>query len=140
MKPRRIVLPGIYLLGLIVAGFTGAALGQMAPPKAPKGVTLKVLQALDLGPQIPAMEGYQLQLRFITFEPGGAIPQHNHLDRPAIGYVLTGTHTEHRKDGTDLDYGPGANWTEGRDAVHWGENRGTTPQTMIHVQIVKKKK
>lgn len=139
MKPRRIILPGIYLLGLIIAGFAGAALGQKAPPTAPKGVTLKVLQSLDLGPQIPAMEGYQLQLRFITFEPGGAIPLHNHRDRPAIGYVLKGTHTEHREGGPTIDYGPGANWTEGRDAVHWGENRGTTPQTMIHVQIVKKK-
>ena len=140
MKPRRIVLPVIYLLGLIVAGLTGAAFGQMAPPKAPKGVKMNALQSLDLGPQIPAMEGYQLQLRFITFEPGGAIPLHNHLTRPAIGYVLKGTHTEHRKDGPTIDYGPGANWTEGRDAVHWGGNRGTVPQTMIHVQIVKKKK
>ena len=139
MKPRRIVLPGIYLLGLIIAGLAGAALGQMAPPKAPKGVTMKMLQSLDLGSQIPAMEGYQLQLRFITFEPGGAIPLHNHRDRPAIGYVLKGTHTEYREDGAVLDYGAGESWTEGRDAVHWGENRGTTPQTMIHVQKIKKK-
>jgi quercetin dioxygenase-like cupin family protein len=124
---------------LIIAGFAGAALGQKAAPAAPRGVTLKLLQSLDLGPQIAAMEGYQLQLRFITFEPGGAIPLHDHLDRPAIGYVLKGTHTEHRKGGATIDYGPGANWTEGRDAVHWGENRGTTPQTMVHVQIVKKK-
>ena len=139
MKPRQFIKPGIYLLGLIIAGLAGAALGQKAPPTAPKGVTLKVLQSLDLGPQIPAMEGYQLQLRFITFEPGGAIPLHDHRDRPAIGYVLKGTHTEHRKGGAVLDYGAGESWTEGRDAVHWGENRGTEPQTMIHVQIVKKK-
>ena len=111
----------------------------MAPPKAPKGVTMKMLQSIDLGPEIPAMKGYQLQFRFVTFEPGGAIPLHSHNERPAIGYVVTGTHTEHREGGATFEYGPGDSWTEARGVVHWGENNGTTPQTMVHVQIVKKK-
>ncbi len=139
MKSGQIITPGIYLLGLIVAGLAGTAVGQQAPPTAPKGVTVKVIQALDLGEQIPAMEGYQLQLRFVTFEPGGFIPLHNHRDRPAIGYILQGIHYEYQEGSPVREYQAGESWTEGRDVTHWGGNRETNPLTMLHVQIVKKK-
>ena len=35
-----------------------------------KGVTVTLLAALDLGPEIEGMTGRQLRMRMVTFEPG----------------------------------------------------------------------
>ena len=36
-----------------------------------KGVTVELLATVDLGPEIPGMEGRQLRMRMVTMEPGG---------------------------------------------------------------------
>jgi len=72
-----------------------------------KGVTVKLLTTVDLGPEIEGMAGRQLRMRMVTIEPGGVIgPVHNHIDRPGTVYILQGTITDHR-DGVATDYGPG---------------------------------
>jgi len=43
---------------------------QVAPET--KGVTVKLLSALDLGPEIEGMAGRQLRMRMVTVEPGGS--------------------------------------------------------------------
>jgi hypothetical protein len=43
---------------------------QQAAPET-KGVTVKLLAAVDLGPEIEGMEGRQLRMRMVTIEPGG---------------------------------------------------------------------
>jgi len=49
-----------------------------------KGVTVKLLATVDLGPEIEGMAGRQLRMRMVTFEPGGVFgPIHDHKDRPA---------------------------------------------------------
>ena len=46
---------------------------------ATKGVTVKLLSALDLGPEIEGMAGRQLRMRMVTIEPGGVFgPIHDH--------------------------------------------------------------
>jgi hypothetical protein len=42
---------------------------QMAPET--KGITVKLLTTVDLGPEIKGMAGRQLRMRMVTFEPGG---------------------------------------------------------------------
>ena len=42
---------------------------QVAPET--KGVTVKLLAAIDLGPEIEGMAGRQLRMRKVTIEPGG---------------------------------------------------------------------
>jgi len=94
---------------------------EQAAPET-KGVTVKLLATVDLGPDI---------------EPGGMIgPIHDHKDRPGIVYILQGTITDHR-DGVDTDYGPGVGWPEDRHTNHWIENRGTIPALEISVDIVR---
>jgi len=76
-------------------------------PVAPetKGVTVKLLAAVDLGPEIEGMAGRQLRMRMVTIEPGGVFgPIHDHKDRPGIVYVLQGTITDHR-NGVATDMG-----------------------------------
>jgi quercetin dioxygenase-like cupin family protein len=109
--------------------------GQAAPET--KGVTVELLAAVDLGPEIEGMAGRQLRMRLVTIEPGGALgPIHDHADRPGTVYILQGTITDHR-NGDATDYGPGAGWPEDRNTTHWLENRGTTPAVEISVDIVR---
>ncbi len=108
-------------------------------PAAPetKGVTVKLLGVVDLGPEIEGMAGRQLRMRLVTFEPGAVFsPIHDHKDRPGIVYILQGTITDHR-EGMAKEYGPGVGWPEDRNTLHWLENRGTTPAVEISVDIVR---
>jgi quercetin dioxygenase-like cupin family protein len=101
-----------------------------------KGVSVKVLAAVDLAGEIDGLEGRQLRMRMVTIEPGGVFgPVHNHEGRPGTVYVLQGTITDHR-NGVATDYGPGPGWPEDRNTVHWLENRGTIPAVEISVDIV----
>jgi len=100
-----------------------------------KGVTVKQLAAVDLGPEIEGMVGRQLRMRMVTIEPGGVIgPIHNHIDRPGVVYILQGTITDHR-NGVAKEYGPGVGWPEDKNTTHWLENRGTTVAVEISVDI-----
>ena len=109
---------------------------EQAAPET-KGVTVKQLTAIDLGPEIEGMAGRQLRMRIVTLEPGGVIgPIHNHKDRPGVVYILQGTITDHR-NGVAKEYGPGVGWPEDRHTNHWIENRGTIPALEISVDIVR---
>ena len=102
-----------------------------------KGVTVKLLSALDLGLEIDGMEGRQLRMRMVTFEPGGVFgPIYDHKDRPGMVYILQGTITDHR-NGVDQEYGPGVGWPEDKNTTHWLENRGTTPAVEISIDLVR---
>jgi len=108
---------------------------QVAPET--KGVTVKLLATVDLGPEIEGMAGRQLRMRMVTIEPGGVFgPIHDHKDRPGTVYILQGTITDHRNK-VATDYGPGVGWPEDRNTKHWLENRGTIPAVEISVDIVR---
>ena len=105
--------------------------------KAPetKGVTVKLLATVDLGPEIEGMAGRQFRMRMVTIEPGGVIgPIHNHKDRPGVVYILQGTITDHR-NGAAKEYGPGVGWPEDKNTTHWLENKGTITAVEISVDI-----
>lgn len=102
-----------------------------------KGVTIKVLSSVDLGPEIDGMAGRQLRMRMVTIEPGGVIgPIHDHIGRPGQVYILQGVITDHR-NGIATDYGPGVGWPEDRNTLHWLENKGTIQAVEISVDIFK---
>jgi quercetin dioxygenase-like cupin family protein len=109
---------------------------EQAAPET-KGVTVKLLATLDLGPEIEGMAGRQLRMRMVTIEPGGVFgPIHDHRDRPGMVYILQGTITDHR-DGVVKEYGPGLGWPEDSSTMHWLENRGATAAVEISVDIVR---
>lgn len=102
-----------------------------------KGVSVKLLESVDLGLEIEGMAGRQFRMRLITFEPGAVFgPIHDHKDRPGLVYILQGTITDHR-NGISTVYGPGLGWPEDRNTLHWLENKGTIPAVEISVDIVK---
>jgi len=111
------------------------SLEQQAPET--RGVTVELLKALDLGPEIEGMAGRQLRMRKVTIAPGGVFgPVHSHVDRPGTVFILQGTITDHR-NGIATDYGPGLGWPEDHDTVHWLENRGAVAAVEISVDIVR---
>lgn len=109
---------------------------ELAVPET-QGVTVELLQTIDLGPEIEGLEGRQLRMRMVTIAPGGVFgPLHDHIGRPGTVYILQGTITDHR-NGIATDYGPGVGWPEDRNTLHWLENGGTIPAVEISVDIVK---
>ena len=101
---------------------------QVAPET--KGVSVKLLATVDLGPEIEGMEGRQLRMRMVTIEPGGVFgPIHDQEGRPGTVYILQGTITDHR-NGVATD-GPGVGWPEDLNTTHGLENRGTIPAVEI---------
>lgn len=121
-------------VALVVGLQSGIA--QQAAPTQNKGVTIKQLDTIDLGPEIQGMTGRQFRMRLITVEPGGVLGLHDHKDRPAIDYVIQGTLTDHR--GADAkDYGPGTSIFETTQVVHWVENKATTPAVIVSADILK---
>ena len=100
-------------------------------------IPVKLLESIDLGPEIEGMAGRQLRMRLVTMEPGAVFgPVHDHVDRPGIVYILQGTITDHR-NGTATEYGPGLGWPEDRNTVHWLENSGSRIAVEISVDIVR---
>ena len=103
-----------------------------------KGVEVKLLATLDLGPELEGMAGRELRMRMVTIEPGGVYgPIHDHKGRPGIVYVLQGTITDHR-DGKATDYGPGPGWLEDSTTMHWLENWGSVPAVEVSVDVVRR--
>ena len=125
-----------WLLGFALATGPGTATAQQAAPTENKGVTITLLTAVDLGPEIPGMQSRQLRLRIITLEPGGVIGIHNHKDRPGAAYVLKGAVMEHRGD-VAKEYRAGEGWAEDGNVTHWVENKATSPAVLIATDIFK---
>lgn len=109
---------------------------KQAAPTESKGITLKQLAAVDLGPEIAGMGGRQLRMRMLTIEPGGIYAVHSQVDRPVTVYVLQGKITEHRGD-MITEYGEGEAWSETKEIVHWLENKGNKPVALLAADIFK---
>ena len=133
------ILLGTFIIAALFLGFgfatgVGTATAQQAAPTETKGITITPLSAVDLGPEIPGMQGRQLRLRMLTIEPGGVLGIHSHKDRPGAAYVLKGTVIEHRGD-VATEYGPGQHWAEDRNTMHWLENNGSNQAVLIVTDI-----
>jgi quercetin dioxygenase-like cupin family protein len=110
---------------------------QQSAPTENKGLRTSATTTLDLGPEIPGMEGRQLRLRVLTLDPGGVIGIHNHRDRPAVAHVVQGTLTDRRENGAARAIAAGTSWSENKETVHWTENRGAEPVVFIVADILK---
>ena len=137
VNKNKIIKPTMETIKPIINNRKDIAMRTEQTAHETKGVTVRQLAALDLGPEIEGMAGRQLRMRMVTIEPGGVIgPIHDHKDRPGMVYILQGTITDHR-NGLAKDYGPGAGWPEDKNTTHWLENRGTTVAVEISVDILR---
>ena len=139
-RTKNVCLPIFTLMAGLSLGALSyhAVSAQQTPPTKSKGLTSKILVKHDLGPQLPALQGYYLQMRLVTIEPGGHGRLHSHEQRPVTHYILQGTFSSCRPDGTCTDIQEGQTLAEGEDVRHWPENRGTKPAISLAVEIKKK--
>lgn len=131
----------MWLVGaaaLICLAFeAGIAVGENQPPDKARGVTVGTTSILDLGPELDSLDGRQLRVRLITFEPGGAVPLHSHRGRPGIATVLKGTLTEHIEGGGVFERHEGERLVEDKNTVHWAENRSDGQVMVLAADVYK---
>ena len=132
---RRIGHVTLVSTSLLVLAIAPAVMGQDAKPQTTKGISLSAKNTLLLGPQIPALKGYAMQLRTIVLEPGAVAGYHSHAKRPVVAYLVSGEYIEHRDGLPEIVHMPGEQWVEGADVAHWSENRGTETAVLINVEV-----
>jgi quercetin dioxygenase-like cupin family protein len=133
LRPARALFA---VAGIIFVFATGFAAGQRRqPPPANVGQSDEPLRSLDLTGELDSIKGRPLRMRKITLQPGGAQALHNHVDRPAVTYMLQGQMTYHQEGKPDVVANAGDGFAEGRATTHWGENTGTVPAVWIAVDI-----
>jgi quercetin dioxygenase-like cupin family protein len=128
-----------YLALRIVPEAGGAieAASQRQPPPQTIGQSEELLRSIDLTGELESAKGRPLRMRRITVQPGGALALHNHVDRPAVTYMLQGEMTYHQPGKPDVVVRSGGGFAEGRATTHWGENTGKVPAVWIAVDIPK---
>lgn len=98
---------------------------------APPGFNSRRLHIIELGLEIPTMEGYGLRLSRVTVEPGAQFASHSHVGNPEIIYVVEGSLAEQRNDGPWIEHGPGSVLVLTKEVTHALANR--TPQITIYM-------
>jgi len=135
MHTRQLVVVGALLVPLVF--MAGYAAGQRQIPKENVGQSDELLRTMDLSNEIASTQGKMLRMRKVTLQPGGVLGLHNHVDRPAVTYLLQGQMTYHQDGKPDLVANPGDGFAEGRATTHWAESTGKVPAVWIAVDIPK---
>jgi len=117
------------------AGGTHAAAQQRQPPPQNVGQSEELLRSLDLTGEVDSTQGRPLRMRKITIQPGGGLALHNHVDRPAVTYLLQGEMTYYPEGKPPMVIRAGEGFAEGRATTHWAENTGKVPAVWIAVDI-----
>jgi quercetin dioxygenase-like cupin family protein len=126
------------IVGVALVFASGYATGQRRqPPTADVGRSEQVLRSLDLTGELESGKGRPLRMRRLTLQPGGVLALHNHVDRPAVTYMLQGQMTYHQEGRPSVVVNPGEGFAEGRATTHWAENTGSVPAVWIGVDIPK---
>jgi quercetin dioxygenase-like cupin family protein len=131
MRMSKAIALAIAAAGL---GFGGAVVAQQTAPTQAVGLATPKTVTLDLGPEIEGMAGRQLRLRFVTLEPGGILPVHNHRDRPTVEFILKGSPTEFRGDQQRV-VPEGEAVVSDRSTTHWWRNDTRETVTFIAADI-----
>ena len=133
MSPIRIMATLVIVL-IFLAGY---AVGQRQVPTQTVGQSEELLRSIDLSTELDSPKGRPLRMRKITLQPGGVLGLHNHVDRPAVTYLLQGQMTYHQDGKPDLVANAGDGFAEGRATTHWAESTGKVPAVWIAVDIPK---
>lgn len=106
-------------------------------PTMPKGVTDTVIGAIDLNKEIQ-VEGRQLRTRRLVVQPGGIVPLHSHVGRPALIYTVSGSITEYRSSCLDpIKHKAGDIAREADGISHYWINHGRVPTVLLSSDVFK---
>ena len=133
IKPKVILLNLALLCAGLVIGFAQGQT-QRQPPTEHQGVSvvpLGTLSEASLKLQI-GLSGYEMKLREIKVEPGGAIKEHSHATRPGLVQTISGSWIE-VQDGKETEYPASKKMAlvEDENTDHWLYNSGDAPAVAI---------
>jgi quercetin dioxygenase-like cupin family protein len=156
MKMSRRTTPVLSILFAAAAGFgvtASAFAGECPADKVkenavtggetmPVGVTDTVIGSIDLAPKGGSFEGNLLRLRKLVIAPGGVVPWHEHSQRPANIYVLSGTIEEYRANcEVPIVHKAGDVAVEfGKGFAHWWKNTSNEPVELLSADVFEEKK
>ena len=121
-------------LGVVLStafAVASVAIADIKGPQEHKGVSVSNRAALELGPQIPAMEGYQVRIRKVVVEPGGVVKQHEHSTRPGTYFVIRGDGVAEYRGGKKNIVPAGTAVLESQDVDHWIINEGNEAEFFV---------
>jgi quercetin dioxygenase-like cupin family protein len=96
-----------------------------------------VLVATDLSKEKLALSDHQLRLRRLVVEPNGIVPWHNHEDRPAIIYIVSGQIYEYASNcSVPILHQAGEATREGYGTAHWWQNTGKEAVVLLSADIL----
>jgi quercetin dioxygenase-like cupin family protein len=131
---RRLALATATVILVFMCGYA-AGQRRPAPPPENVGQTQELLGTMKLAGEVPGADKHVLRLRRITLQPGGALARHNHVDRPAVTYLVQGQMTYYPEGKPPVVINPGQGAGEGRATTHWAENTGSEPAVWIAADI-----
>ena len=98
-----------------------------APVDTPaSNVTDTVVGSIDVAKEPAHVDGRLLRMRKLVIQPGGVVPWHSHMDRPAIIVITKGTVVEYASNcSVPIVHGAGDVSTETSGTAHWWKNEST---------------
>ena len=136
------LLAGISILAATAASANGCPAGQMGEnpltnaATKPLGVTDTVLEQIDLSQQMVKLDDHMLRIRRLVIQPGGIVPMHDHADRPALIYIVSGEITEFASDCKVGIVHKAGDSSRDADLKHWWKNMSKKKVVLISADIL----
>jgi quercetin dioxygenase-like cupin family protein len=110
--------------------------GQKMVKDGPKDVTDKVIASNDLSKDPIALKGRLFRARELVVKPGGIVPWHDHGNRPAMIYIVSGEIHEYASTcATPVLHKAGDVAPERAPTMHWWKNNGKQNAVLISVDL-----
>jgi quercetin dioxygenase-like cupin family protein len=101
-----------------------------------KDVTDAVLTSVDLAKEPAAVKDRLLRLRRLEIKPGGVVPWHEHANRPAIIYIVSGEIVEYASTcAVPIVHRAGEAATETHATSHWWKNLGQETVVLLSADL-----
>src|SRR5215471_18561500 len=135
-------LAGASMLAASAASANGCPADKMGEnaltnaPSKPVGVTDTVLESIDLAKQMVKLDDHQFRIRRLEIQPGGIVPLHDHADRPALIYIVSGEITEFASDCKTGIVHKAGDTSRDADLKHWWKNMSKKKAVLISADIL----
>lgn len=137
-----VLLAGMSAIASTAAHANGCPANEMGVdvrtpgPSKPVGVTDTVLEQIDLAKEMIGAADHKFRLRRLVIEPGGIVPWHDHADRPALIYIVSGEVTEYASDCKAPILHKAGDTSRDADLSHWWKNTGKETVVLISADIL----
>ena len=110
--------------------------GQKMVKDGPKDVTDKVIAMNDLSKDPIALKGRLFRARELVVKPGGIVPWHDHGNRPAMIYIVSGEIHEYASTcAAPILHKAGEVAPEKAPTMHWWKNNGRQNAVLLSVDL-----